>query len=397
MKKLPAVIFMVIALALSAFAKIETDHAIYGSGIFSQALNNIPVRIQSVSYRFLSTHSGKVKDVVFYLITNGPHAGYNAGTGGTLQIDLETDDGSRDHNPSRMSLGSASLPQPDKSKGVFDVELSPQPVLKEGSIYHLVFSNTDFDATDNYVSLDDAWLSSPLKPMQPRFSDEDWATLQTSGPISDWQVYRYNTPIMEVDFTDGAALGMGYMEFWPEFAQEVSTGHQVREKFTVSGADRVATSVSVTGILKKSGREPLTVELQNANGETLERRTIGADRIPTGDNCAHRAGSPNCGAWNTVQFSHPETLATGKTYYLLLSTTGEGDYRAYPIRRGVNYGFQPATYFNDGYSQFMAPKGAPCGSYHDSACTASGDWDDWWAWGKGGWTQQDLQFYFSLK
>lgn len=397
MKKILPTCILVFSFLTMSFAEKNSTPDIYGPGIFSQALNNIPVRIQSVSYRFLSTHTGTVKDVLFYLITHGPHAGYNAGTGGILRVELQTDDGSSHHNPSRHSLGAVSIPQPDKTKGFFKEELSPNPALTAGQIYHLVFTNADLDATNNYVSVDDAWLSSPLKPMQPRFSDTDWAVLQTSGPISDWDVYRYNTPILEVDFTDGTAIGMGYMEFWPEFAQAISGDRKVREQFTVSGGNRTATSLSLAGILKDNGREPLTVELQDSHGSPIETRTISSDRIPEENHCAQRAGSPNCGDWNTVRFSHPQMLENGKTYYVVLSAPDGASYHAYPIRRGVDYGFQPGTYFNDGYAQFTAPKGQPCGSYGRKMCTATGNWEGWWAWGKDGWTQQDLQFYFSLK
>ena len=82
-----------------------TVSSVYGSGTNADALNNLTIGPHVVSYRFLSTHSGTISNVHFFLIVDSSRAGYNSGTGGTLKVQLETDDGSDAHEPSGTALG----------------------------------------------------------------------------------------------------------------------------------------------------------------------------------------------------------------------------------------------------------------------------------------------------
>jgi hypothetical protein len=112
------------------------------------ALNNIRVGpIPGVSYRFVANRTGTINQLRFYLIVNASKPGYNAGTGGTLSIQLETDDGIRSHYPSGVVLGSATIPQPSMTFPV--VTLSPAPQVIEGNLYHVVFANIDPNPTAN--------------------------------------------------------------------------------------------------------------------------------------------------------------------------------------------------------------------------------------------------------
>jgi hypothetical protein len=341
---------------------------IYGSGISAEALNNIPIGPNTVSYRFLATHSGTFEDARIYLITDGPHAGYNAGTGGTLLIQLETDDGTSNHNPSGKVLGSYTIVHPSNAFPV--ITFSPAPNLESGTFYHLVFSNTDPNPTANYVSVDDFWMPNPLTPMQPKYNDMDWAALVEQSATS-WPTYPYNTPIFSVDFIDGTSMGMGYMEAWPEVPEPISGSDEVREAFTLSGSNTAVSSVTVFAKLV-SGSSPLTVRLEESNGTLIEQGTISASKF---------SGSPNSGyGWGTYTFSSLHTLISGQAYNLVLEAPSGTTYQAYPIRKGSEYGFASGTWFPDGYAQF----------------NAGGSWAGWTQWGISNRTDSDLQFYFSV-
>ncbi len=120
----------------------------------------------------------------FYLIVNASKSGYNAGTGGTLLIQLETDDGSSAHNPSGVVLGSATIPNP--SANFPEVALSSAPQLTAGNLYHLVFTNIDPNPTANYVSVDELYMYKPLSPMQPTWNSP-MATSLNRGPYQQAQ------------------------------------------------------------------------------------------------------------------------------------------------------------------------------------------------------------------
>ena len=68
-------------------------------------------------------------------------------------------------------------------------------------------------------------------------------------------------------------------------------------------------------------------------------------------------------------------LTNGASYYLELSTTAGTVYYAWAIRKGTSYGYDPATYFNDGYAE------------------KSANGSTWTSLGRVA-NQNDLQFYF---
>jgi hypothetical protein len=319
------------------------------------------------SYRFLSTHTGTVKAVHFYLIVNGPHAGYNAGTGGTLKVQLETDDGSSDHSPSGDVLATSTISHPANPFPI--IQFSPAPKLQAGTLYHLVFSNTDADPNANFVSVDDLYMHHPLDPMQPDSSNEDLATLLKEG--SSWSVYDFNTPIYEFDFTDGTSMGQGYMEVWVGAPESISASQAVRETFTVSGGNKSVTQVSVR-VARISGSGDLTVRLEQGDGNLVDQGTIPAANVAL-------SSSPNY-VWATYKLSAMRTLLNGETYHLDLEAPAGTTYEAYPIRKGSAQAFQPSTFFPDGHAEFEV----------------SGAWAGWTQWGVTNRIDGDLQFYFKV-
>ena len=126
-----------------------------------------------VDYRFRAktSASGYSFAVRIYLAFNhlstscGVYSGsYAGGTGGTLLIQLETDDGTSAHLPSGTVLASYSVTNPiqcnngtsypncTNSQRLFT--LSPTVNLTSGTLYHIVFTDTDPSPTCNWVSVD---------------------------------------------------------------------------------------------------------------------------------------------------------------------------------------------------------------------------------------------------
>ena len=312
---------------------VPSPSGFYGSGTNADALNNLTIGPHVVSYRFLSTHTGTVSNVHFYLIVNGPHAGYNSGTGGTLKIQLETDDGSDAHQPLGTVLATHTIPHPSDPFPV--ISFSPAPKLEAGELYHLVFSNTDSDPTENFVSVDDLYMNHPLNPMQPDSSNADLVTL-TRDSANSWSVFDFNTPIFEFDFADGASFGQGYMEVWPESPEPISDAQAVREKFTVSGGDRAVTQISIR-VARISGTADLTVQLEDADGILVEKGTIPSSEIPASSSAYY--------VWATYKFSAMRTLLDGQSYHLVLETSAGTTYQAYPLRKGSAQNFQSTPSF----------------------------------------------------
>ena len=83
--------------------------------------------------------------------------------------------------------------------------------------------------------------------------------------------------------------------------------------------------------------------------------------------------------WMTYTLAGGPVLDPGKTYHLVLTCPGAGQYEAFPIRKGTDKGFSGATLFADGHAEFNDGSG----------------WTGWEQWGKKGLTNSDLQFYFA--
>jgi len=64
----------------------------------------------------------------------------------------------------------------------------------------------------------------------------------------------------------------------------------------------------------------------------------------------------------------------------VLGAPVNGQYEAFPMRKGTDKGFSDATLFADGHAEF----------------SDGGGWAGWEQRGKGGLTNSDLQFFFSL-
>src|SRR6202049_629402 len=96
----PAVVVFSIVLLLIQLGCVVTGHAqSYGAGLGADGLANTRLGPDGlmVSYRFLAKHTGVLEQIRIYLIPD--HAGYAAGTGGTIRVTLHPDDGTSSHHP----------------------------------------------------------------------------------------------------------------------------------------------------------------------------------------------------------------------------------------------------------------------------------------------------------
>ena len=357
----------------------------YGPSIRADSLANTPIGkagIQ-VSCRFKADPGGVFRGARPFIIWSFKRKGYHAGTGGTLKVELQADDGTPLHRPSGQVLASnvqrmALVETSDKFYPL--LAFDKDPTLKAGAFYHLVFSNTDPDPEGNFVSVNALFLKSCSPPLQPRLGDDGWAMLMRTKAKPDWAIRRTAgtregfTPILEIDYAGGQSQGVGYMEFWMGAPKPISGTARVREVFTVTGQSRKAGSVTVR-VRRLAGEAPLSLRLEQGDGRILaEGSTEGA--LPA---CTPTASLGGCD-WATFTFSAPQVLASGKTYALVLSAPAKAQYEAFPMRKGTDKGFSDATVFADGHAEY----------------SDGGGWAGWEQWGKRGLTNSDLQFYFRL-
>jgi hypothetical protein len=369
------------AQALVAVLNPAVDAAgYYGPGLNVDALANTPVGKAAdfqVSYRFRASHSGALKALRPFFIWSATTPGYALGTGGSVRIQLQSDDGSGGHNPSGTTLGTALAAMPvNDSVGFYPLlPFTPQPQLQAGSLYHAVFSNIDPDPVNNWVCLDSAYMDHASSPMQPTVPDLDLATLWRQTSAGAWSLRRTGplesyTPILELDYADGASQGQGYMEFWIGNPKPISGAQAVRERFTVSGGDRLVVSASVRAKYV-SGPGPLGIRLEQADGTLIDQGSVANLPVTPGLSGA---------AWAKVAFAAPRRLLAGQTYHLLLSAPADTVFTTFPMRKGSDKGFQPTTVFTDGYAQF----------------NAGGGWVGWDQWGQLDRRDGDLQFFFEV-
>jgi len=351
MPRLTVILLLFLPLGLMA------QGATYGPAIRGDSLANTPIGKDGiqVSCRFRADPGGVFRGARPYLIWSFRRKGYHGGTGGTLKVDLEADDGSPLHRPSGQVLATqvrrmALVETSDQFYPLLSFDRAP--ALRPGALYHLVFSNTDPDPQGNFVSVNALYLKSVQGPLQPRLDDSGWAMLMRSRASPAWAVRRTPgsqdgfTPILEIDYADGRSQGMGYMEFWMGAPKAVSGPARVREVFTVTGPARRASSVAAR-VRRLSGPAPLTLR--------------GCD-------------------WVGFTFPQPLALTPGRSYSLVLCAPAGTRFEAFPMRKGSDKGFRDTTLFADGHAEF----------------DAGGGWAGWEQWGRSGLLNADLQFFFRL-
>ena len=341
----------------------------YGSGFSADSLANTVLggpSLNTVSYRFQAKHASALRSIRVFFIWSLLKTGYQAGQGGTIQVDLMADDGSAQHLPKGPSLATVSygniIAQNDNYP---DLAFANPAILTGGALYHLVFSNIDPSPMLNYISLDSLYTNAQTAPMQPSIADANFAMLVRSGTAA-WKLREGFTPTLELDYADGGSQGNGYMEVWSTNPKTISGVAMARETFKVSGPARAFTKIMVR-LQRTAGASPLTLRLETSDGTLIEQGTVPAASV-----------LPGVPAWVTCSFPLSQSLASGAAYHLTLSSPADTQYSIFPIRRGLDKGFSDYTAFPDGYAQYTT--------------TGAAGWTGWDMWGTPNLTTSDLQF-----
>ena len=188
------------------------------------------------SYRFVAEHTGAVKTVRW---ENRTGTGYSVGSGGTIQLSIQTDSGGV---PSGQKLGTTAAYANAASLGNFpELPFTTQPQLTYGTTYHLVFEQL----TPNVgkVSVNDLhdWTPPPdglvIFPLQK----SKLASIRYEN--NAWRVMPGYIPIYELTYTDGVAKGQPWMDGGRGCHQNIGGGNVARQTFAMWD-----TSATVTGV-----------------------------------------------------------------------------------------------------------------------------------------------------
>jgi hypothetical protein len=378
------------SIAVLAVAPPAQTAGFYGSGLNADDLGNQVIGWNSTvdtvnrkaSIRVRATHSGTLASIRPKFIWSTVKGGYGAGTGGMIVIQIQTDDGSSNHLPSGTVLASLQYNQPITIGSYFPLLTFANPAtLTAGQLYHVVFTNVDPDPTVNYISLDHLFMWNANASTQPLVSNTDLGLLETNTAGAWIAFVRGSThsysPTIQLTYGDGASQGQGYIQGFGQTStsgwvnpKPISGAQSVRETFTVSGANRTVTSISVR-VNRLSGSSPLTVTVEKADGTLVGQGTV---LVPLGAAATTSANE----TWVTVNFGTPLTLQAAMGYHLVLSSPADTVHTTHALEKGNVYGFPASTYFADGYAQFNSGTG----------------WLGWDLFAVANRTDCDLQFYF---
>ncbi|MFH0980638.1 MAG: hypothetical protein V2A79_03755 [Planctomycetota bacterium] len=340
---------------------------VYGSAFNMDTKDNFRIGgsgLARMSHRFRASTTSPLLSVRW--CQRGGASGYSGGTGGSYRITVQTDSGGA---PSGAVLAATSYTPnwPGGDWAPFEMQTFPVPAtLTQGQLYHVVFENVDPAPTRNYISANNAYVYDRVyMPRQPAFSN-DLAVIYDTG--SGWKE-QPDTPIVDLTYANGVHDGQAYIQAMAPQAGYISGVKMVRERFTVSGGDRTAQSVSVRLLrLAGSGSNPLIFRLETGAGAEIESVSVLVSSVVVGT-----LGDCSCGDWVTARFLQSHVLANGQTYNLRLSTGFGVTYACVPIREGTDSGLLSYA-FRDGSGQ---------------RTTDGVTWADLYPW-----SPVDLQFYF---
>ena len=341
-----------------------------GSLVQADALGNTVIGGDdgtALAFRFRAAWTGSAVAARFYVIKNtSQRSGYSNGTGGTMLVTLRADSGRSPHRPVGPALASTTF-RPASSGAFPLVRFGHRAPIVAGRLYHLVFQNIDAQPQRNYVSINGLFSFSRLGrgPAVP----SGMAVLEKDRG-SGWvprrsRPHEFYLPILEiVGARPSQRAGLGYMEVWD--AKPIGGDAGVRQLLRTP-ANR---ATRVTGAWLRVKRDsdtdaPLVIRLARSDGSALASATLSAGSVPTSD-----AG------WVHARFSSPVSLPGGSEVTLTASAAAASSYEAFPIRKGVDYGFDTSTYFDSGYAQFNDGSG----------------WLGWDQWGGHDRHDSDLQF-----
>lgn len=131
-------------------------------------------------------------------------------------LSLKHDDGTSNHWPTGIAIKSLTHSMHGYNgsnlSDVFPLLTFDSPAsVDSGTIYHIIFENTEADQNANYSSVNTLFTYPAITPSQPFAANMDWSSLESStAPYTTWSEAPSNTPIMAYYYADGNVCGMGY-------------------------------------------------------------------------------------------------------------------------------------------------------------------------------------------
>lgn len=339
----------------------QTTGGVYGAGINIDSKDNKRVGASSnvkLSHRFRASTTSQLNSISWALRggVNPDGSPYSAGTGGTLKISVQTDDGTVNHNPSGTILASLNYTPGNPNGGGTVKQDFPTPAtLTAGTLYHIVWENIDPNPTANYISVNEVFTFKKYTPRQPMLSDADYAILYNQG--SGWVLQPNDTADMDLIYANGKHDGLAYMQPMPDTDKTglIGGNNMVREHFTVADANHTVDKAFVR-VGKQSGTGNMTITLKNGS-TVLGSGTVPASSIinsVVGDGAAAANGD-----WVSVNFTSPITLVNGQTYDLVLSAPSGNQFSMVPIRHTDDFTVALNSWaFREGTGQRSTDNGA---------------------------------------
>lgn len=299
----------------------------YGNPLGADTLSNLRIGLDVValSYRFHSTRSDSVQSVRVYIKSG---EGYSGGNGGTLRLDLVTDDPKGDI-PTNQVLASAIATYLPRGKFNRLFEFKHPPLVSAGAYYHLVFSNSAPDPRVDFISINNLLAA---KGGQSQLAEPSVLTKKQTG--SPWLLRADHFPIFALEYSNGDLLGQGYIDALSESAVFLIKGtNRAREKVSISGGDIHVTEAHVRVRNPAPSPSDISASVEDDTGTVLNVTRaeigVGADYD-----------------WVRFPFGVPLTLRSGKTYNLVLSSVAGVD--TFPLQGGDRYGFGVPTLLTTG-------------------------------------------------
>lgn len=168
---------------------------------------------------------------------------------------------------------------------------------------------------------------------QPGFSDNDLGLYIYNGV--SWVLQTKDTPIIDVDYSDGHHDGFAYVQnmFDLAYVGEVTGGSRmVREVFTPVSSWVVAQAW--VRVRRDHGSDPLIIALCTIDGSVIDSVTVSSTAVPQTAAGSDNGGSVWCGGY----FASTHILVPGTQYMLRLSCGAATKYTAAPLRQGDDSG-----------------------------------------------------------
>lgn len=284
--------------------------------------------------------------------TGSAHVGYSKGTGGTVRIELRTNN-PNGNVPSTTVLAKTANLTNLLTRGTYTSAefLTPYPTLSADEIYHLVFVQLDASG-ENAVSVNMLHTKMPIPlggtgRMGP-FHGDVLAHLWTSNNGTTWFSRDDRCPIYELEYTDGQTCGQGWLFSHDSADKKVGGSAMARQRFVVLDYSRTAQGIWFRA-RKQGSPSDLIVQLLEDNVLVEELRVPAAQLVTS---TRYDVTVP----WQYKPFAQLRTLAKGKVYHLRFSAT-TGEYWFATNQRGKKFGFGERNMIEGNYAEYSANGG----------------------------------------